>query len=29
MAVFSEELGDWFAYCRSFADARGIDLNPD
>ena len=29
MAVFSEEMRDWFAYCQSFADARGIDLNPD
>lgn len=29
MAVFSEDMGDWFDYCRSFAEARGIDLHPD
>ena len=28
MAVFSEELGDWMDYCRSFADHRGIVLDP-
>lgn len=26
MAVFSEEFGDWFDYCRSFAKNQGIDL---
>lgn len=26
--VFSEEFGDWIDYCRSFAEAQGIDLNP-
>ncbi len=26
--VFTEEFGDWMDYCRSFARAQEIDLNP-
>ncbi|MEL7179014.1 MAG: hypothetical protein AAFN63_04205 [Pseudomonadota bacterium] len=26
--VFTEEFGDWMDYCRSFARAQDIDLNP-
>ncbi|MEO1639341.1 MAG: hypothetical protein AAFU41_08865 [Pseudomonadota bacterium] len=28
MIVFSEEFGDWIDYCRAFAEAQGIELNP-
>ena len=27
-AVFTEDFGDWMDYCRSFARAQDIDLNP-
>ncbi|EBA11311.1 hypothetical protein [Roseobacter sp. CCS2] len=27
-AVFTEEFSDWMDYCRSFARAQDIDLNP-
>lgn len=28
LVVFSEKFGDWMDYCRAFAGAQGIDLNP-
>ena len=28
LSVFTEEFGDWMDYCRSFANAQDIDLNP-
>ncbi len=28
MAVFSQEFGDWMDYCRSFARAQDVDLDP-